>query len=376
MIAAGIALAMVVLGLFIVFSHGTRNPAPGSDPVTAASTNPATTAGQREAGQTVPLPAIGSLVGADGKWELPPGAPPLAIAPFDETKAKEHQAAWAKHLGVPVEMTNSIGMKLVLIPPGEFMMGSPKEVIDEETPPDPKDFWGYGGYLPGEGPRHRLRITKPFWLGVTVVTQEEYQRIMGSNPSEFSATGKAKDKVGQDTSQFPVENLPSDEASEFCRKLSELPGEKAAKRRYQLPTEAQWEYACRAGNPGRRYFSVQPNPSPGAAEEALMGQYAWFRTNSGLQTHPVARKLPNAWGLYDMYGNVFQYCADHYDAGYYANSPKDDPPGPMAATNHAIRGGGWAYEACYCRSAVRCGGPPWGWTSNVGFRACLVPAEK
>ena len=132
--------------------------------------------------------------------------PPPAVAPFDAKKAKEHQEAWAKHLGVPVEITNSIGMKLVLIPPGEFEMGSPKELIEEELKAPDDDQW-YKERLPGEGPQHRVRITRPFYLGVYAVTQEEYQRVMGTNPSEFSATGKGKDKVaGQDTKRFPVEN--------------------------------------------------------------------------------------------------------------------------------------------------------------------------
>ena len=157
------------------------------------------------------------------------------------------QEAWAKYLSVPVEITNSIGMKLVLIPPGEFEMGSPKELIEEELKAHGDDQW-YKDHLPGEGPQHRVRITKPFYLGATDVTQEEYQRVMGNNPSEFSATGNGKDKVaGQDTKRFPVEKVSWDDAVEFCRRLSEMPEEKAAGRTYRLPSEAQWEYACRAG---------------------------------------------------------------------------------------------------------------------------------
>jgi formylglycine-generating enzyme required for sulfatase activity len=277
--------------------------------------------------------------------------PPSAVAPFDEKKAKEHQEGWAKHLGAPWVQTNSIGMKLVLIPPGEFDMGSPKELIDEELRLHRDDKWymdhlnWYIDPLPGEGPRHRVRITKPFWLGATVVTQEEYQRVMGSNPSKFQGDPKR-----------PVECVSWNEAVEFCRRLSELPGEKAAKRRYQyqLPTEAQWEYACRAGNPGRWCFSAQPNPSPGASEETLLGEYAWFNQNSGDgQTHPVGQKLPNAWGLYDMHGNVWEWCQDWYDGGYYANSPTDDPAGPSGGSYRVRRGGSYGFAAGYCRSAHR-----------------------
>ena len=185
--------------------------------------------------------------------------PPLAIAPFDAEQARTFQERWARQLGVPVEITNSIGMKLVLIPPGEFMMGSPKELIEEELKAHGDDQGSASGTrsgLPGEGPQHRVRITKPFYLGRYLVTQEEYQRVVGNNPSEFSATGQHKDQVaGQDTKRFPVENVSWDDAVEFCRKLSEMPEEKAAGRTYRLPSEAQWEYACRAGSTGRYSFS-------------------------------------------------------------------------------------------------------------------------
>ena len=142
--------------------------------------------------------------------------PPAAIAPFNERTAKMHQVRWADYLGVPVVQTNSIGMKLVLIPPGEFLMGSPKKLIDEELRLHGSDGW-YQPRLPGEGPQHLVRIAKPFRLAATKVTQEEYQRVMGKNPSVFSATGSGKEKVrGQDTKRFPVEMVSSADALEFC----------------------------------------------------------------------------------------------------------------------------------------------------------------
>ena len=132
----------------------------------------------------------------------------------------------------PKEITNSIGMKLVLIPAGKFLMGSPK---------DEKERW------PDEE-QHEVSITKPFYLGVYVVTQAEYEKVMGNNPSYFSAKGDGKDSVkDMDTGQFPVEAVSWDDAVAFCKKLSELPEEKKAGRVYRLPTEAEWEYACRAG---------------------------------------------------------------------------------------------------------------------------------
>ena len=291
-------------------------------------------------------PAVGSLVGADGKWKLPPGAPPPAVAPFDATKAKEYQKGWAEHLGVPVEISNSIGMKLVLIPPGEFQMGSPKELIEE-------DLRSVGGgdewtkyHLPSQGPRHRVRITRPFYLGMYLVTQEEYQRVMNANPSEFSATGKRKDKVAQqETKRFPVETVSWQDADEFCSRLSEMAEEKSVGRRYRLPSEAQWEYACRAGSTGRRFFSPEST--------AALDEYAWFGGNSGGRPHAVGGRRASAWRLYDMYGNVWEHCQDWYDKDYYAKSATDDPLGPSGGFVRVFRGGCWDSGAWVCNSALR-----------------------
>ncbi|MGO8750098.1 MAG: SUMF1/EgtB/PvdO family nonheme iron enzyme [Thermoguttaceae bacterium] len=288
--------------------------------------------------------------------------PPLAVSPFNEKTALLHQKRWAKYLRVPVVQFNSIGMRLALIPPGEFDMGSPKELIEEELRLHGSDGW-YRDHLLGEAPRHRVRITKPFYMGVTDVTQEEYERVMGRNPSRF-----------QGDSKRPVEQVSWDDAMEFCRRLSELPGEKAAKRRYGLPTEAQWEYACRAGNPGRWCFSERSGSVPTAFEEKLLGEYAWFKANAGGQTHAVGQKRPNVWGFCDMYGNVWEWCRDWYDKGYYANSPVDDPMGPVGGAHRVIRGGGLGQPAWGCRSAHRSyNGPGPG---NLGLRVSLVPADK
>ena len=232
---------------------------------------------------------------------LKPALP--AVAPFDARQARSLQERWAKHLGVPVEITNSIGMKLVLIPPGEFTMGSPPELIEEELKRPDNEQW-YKEHLPGEGPQHRVRITRPFYLGTYLVTQQEYERLMGTNPSDFSATGKGKDKVaGQDTKRFPVETVSWDDAVEFCRKLSNLAEEKTAGRWYRLPSEAQWEYACRAGSAGRYGFSVGKTV-PKEYDENGLSDYGWFNGNAGGMPHRVGLKRPNAWGLYDTHGNA------------------------------------------------------------------------
>jgi len=147
-------------------------------------------------------------------------SPALAVAPFDAAQAKAHQAAWSRHLGQPVEVTNSLGMSLMLIPPGEFLMGSPDSEMDRNA----------GETL------HRVRVSKPYYLGVYEVTQGEYERVMGTNPSDFSLMGRSRDKVsGQDTSRFPVEWVSWREAVEFCRKLSASSSEQSSGRVYRLP---------------------------------------------------------------------------------------------------------------------------------------------
>jgi formylglycine-generating enzyme required for sulfatase activity len=308
--------------------------------------------------------------------ELPAGPPP-AKAPFDAKRAQSLQARWARHLKIPLVQTNSIGMKLVLIPPGEFQMGSPKELIAEEVKAHGNDPWFLLRAVPGEGPQHHVRITRPFCLGVYEVTQAEYQQVMGKNPSEFSATGQYKVNVfGQDTKRFPVENVSWNDAVEFCRKLSEMPEEKAAGRTYRLPSEAQWEYACRAGSTGRYCFSVTRSGIAREQEDRDLSNYGWFADNAGGRTHPVGQKRANAWGLYDMHGNVSELCLEGYDEDFYASSVTDDPVGPPGGSSRVIRGHDWGGHAWTCRSAVRGGVPPGLRSFNIGFRASLVLAEK
>jgi len=288
---------------------------------------------------------------------MPSGeTPPLAVAPFDEAQAKEHQKRWAEYFNVPVEQTNSIGMKMMLIPPGEFIMGTPKELIEEEL----RQHDGgtlYREAIPHEGPQHRVRITKPYWLGTTAVTQEDYQRVMGNNPSVYTVEPKN-----------PVENVLWKDAVEFCRKLSELPAEKAAQRRYCLPTEAQWEYACRAGSAGRWCFNGQQNPAPGKSQEDILSEYGWIKKNSGMIAHPVGQKLANAWGLYDMHGNTFDWCQDWYGEDYYEKSPLDDPTGPNTGSLRVDRGACYAFEWWQSRSSFRGAYPAEQSTQILGFR--------
>jgi len=293
--------------------------------------------------------------------------PPLAVAPFTEAESKQHQQRWASFLQSSVEETNSIGMQLVLIPPGEFQMGSSANEVDRSA---------------GEDQQHQVRITKPFYLGMYEVTQEEYKRVMGSNPSSFSAV------PGQDTSRFPVETISWRHATEFCRRLSRIREEYQAGRDYRLPTEAEWEYACRAGTTAPFHFSElterygvrgrsQRYPISGLAERYFNCLSRSRSRNVLRRTTTVGSYQPSPFGLYDMHGNVCEWCQDWYATGYYRNSPVDDPTGPTSGgSERVVRGGSWQSDASSCRSASRDKILPSRRDNYLGFRVAVVVRQS
>ena len=238
---------------------------------------------------------------------------------------------------VPKEITNSVGMKLVLIPAGEFLMGSP------DSDQDAQSF---------EKPQHRVRITQPFYLGMTEVTQGHYRAVTGQSPSQFK---------GPD--ELPVENVSWEEAVAFCDKLNDREKGRLGGEHYRLPTEAEWEYACRAGSKTRYSFGD---------DEAGLGECAWFEGNSGGKTHRVGEKRPNAFNLNDMHGNVWEWCQDWYDDGYYGRSNDADPRGPTRAEARVDRGGGWGSSARLCQSANRGRIAPGDRSDRLGFRVARV----
>ena len=299
--------------------------------------------------------------------------PPPAIAPFDAEQAKKHQQAWADHLGVPfkkeVDLGGGVKIAMVLIPPGEFLMGSTDEErarwLNEATAA--KDQTAIDN-IPGEGPQHHMRLTKPFYMAVHEVTQEQYQRVMGTNPSQYSSSGARKTMVaGQFTNRHPVERVSWLDAVDFCNKLSAFQKQRPGNG-FRLPTEAEWEYSCRAGSTGAYY----------CADESELGNYGWCGVNSAGKTRAVGEKLPNGFGLHDMHGSVYEWCWDVYDGKYYQKLGEADvldPFGPTAGSDRVNRGGCWVFSAWLCRSAFRYWHPPAYRGDFLGFRLALVLAE-
>jgi len=285
---------------------------------------------------------------------------PATAKPPRETTIRTAEPKLSPSLPVK-NLTNSLGMTLVRIEPGSFLMGSSKDQIDHlmRVFPDCKREW-----FNDEQPQHTVKVTHPFYLGTHQVTQGQYQAVMGENPSYIK---------GSD--DLPVENVSWLDAVKFCNKLSErekrtpfyrIVGAKvtvAGGNGYRLPTEAEWEYAGRAKS---------TTLYPFGDDASKLGEHAWSDGNSERKTHPVGQKLPNAWGLYDMLGNVWEWCADGYDEKYYASSPSADPPGAPEASHRVIRGGSWFYYPWDCRLAYRSWRMPEYRNDYLGFRLAAV----
>ena len=239
----------------------------------------------------------------------------------------------------PGKLKNSIGMEFANIPAGKFLMGSP--ATEKERSPNET--------------QHEVTLTQGFRMGVHEVTQAQYEQVMGKNPSHFKGA------------TLPVETVSYDDALAFCQKLSDLPAEKAAGRKYRLPTEAEWEYCCRAGTSTPLHFGNELNGTQANCD----GNNPYGTTKKGPyleKTSPVGSYPANAWGLYDMHGNVWEWCQDWY--GDYPKQSVTDPRGPEVGSDCVFRGGGWSDGAANCRSAVRYWGVP-SLRDGFGFRLAL-----
>jgi uncharacterized protein (TIGR02996 family) len=252
--------------------------------------------------------------------------------------------------GLPVRVVNAIGMELVLVPPGTFLMGSPEDEPEREA---------------CEGPRHTVTITRRFYLGAYPVTQRQYAAVTNDRPAYFTA--------GQGGGEeHPVERVTWADAERFCQLLTALPAEKAAGRRYRLPTEAEWEHACRAGT--ATAFAFGPALLPWRANFDARASYAGSPVGAFPQrTTRVGAYPPNAFGLFDLHGNVWEWCADYFDQTYYKRSPAADPTGPATGNRVSVRGGSWLNTAAYCRSATRDYWYGYHYQRNtIGFRVAMT----
>ena len=288
----------------------------------------------------------GKIIGA--KWVKADGSP------IDKNAQAARTAAPLKY-GDP-EYTNTLGMKFKLIPAGKFTMGSSQEEIDRCLKQFREGDWEIP-CLRSEGPEHPVEITQPIYMGATEVTVEQFRRFVDEEGYQVG-DGRWRNPGFDQTDKHPVVFVSWLNAVDFCNWLSGKEGKK-----YRLPTEAEWEYSCRAGKAGSRYCFGD--------DEAELENYAWYAMNSGGGTRPVGKKKPNAWGLNDMDGNAWEWCQDWYDPDYYKNSPVHDPLGGAGAERVA-RGGSWRDAPVRCRSAFRVPRDPFDRLHNFGFRVLLV----
>jgi formylglycine-generating enzyme required for sulfatase activity len=249
-----------------------------------------------------------------------------------------------------IDILGRAKIEFVLIPAGDFQMGSSeteREWAAKRMEANDED-WAIET-VPAESPQHNVKISQPFYLGKFEVTQAQWLAVMDSNPSLL----KSPDN--------PVEQVSWDSIQAFLAKLNKAFAEERVA--FRLPTEAQWEYACRAGTTTAFSFGDDPES---------LSQYAWSQDNAGKKSHPVGQLKPNAWGLFDMHGNVWEWCADWYAEDYYAESPATDPTGPATGSSCIFRGGGLVSHPEVCRSAYRGIHLPSVRRGAIGFRLALV----
>ena len=269
--------------------------------------------------------------------------------PFSPAEAKRRQEETANALGVPVQLEvdlgNGVKMAFVLIPAGQFVMGSTEADIKAVLAkyPEAKEW------VPYEVPAHKVTLTRPFYIGKCEITQEQWEAAMNTNPSKFKGP------------KNPVETVSWDECRRFLARLSQKhPG-----KTFRLPTEAEWEYACRAGSQGRC----------GCRDDwGKLGEHPWFSDNSEKTSHPVGQRTPNAWGLCDMHGNVWEWCQDLF--GAYNEADATDPTGPLKGVGRAVRGGSWLNNPGKLGSATRLMGGPGRRVSDLGLRVVFDAGSR
>jgi serine/threonine protein kinase len=299
--------------------------------------------------------------------------PPLANAPFSADDARRFQQQWAQHLNLPIEYTNSLGMTFRLIPPGEYDRGTSSERIDplletlhkwqNKTNIAPSFRVSNERGIRSEAPEHRVRIKQPFYLAEFEVTQRQFNQIMDQNRSYFGPNGGGRGQVADNARPYlPVESITFGETGTFCHNLAQREGLAGSTSAYRLPTDAEWEYACRAGTTTPFWFGYN-------GQDQYMSQY--LRCDND-KPQPVGRHKPNPFGLHDMHGNVWEICQDYFaddDFTHYASQTADSPVVLDKGIDHVARGGSFAMSSLFCRSASR---TPFSRPSPyIGFRPVL-----
>jgi sulfatase modifying factor 1 len=358
------------LGVAAFFLLGNPNPPPVDTRTSDSRAKP----NVETLTHTIPAPT---------KPAPPRSRPESAVSPFSAVQARRHQEEWAAYVNQPAEFENSVGMKFRLIPVGEFLMGSPEadeDHIDEEQ-------------------QHRVRITAPFHMGAHEVTVGQFRAFV--EETHFQTEGEKDGKGGwgwneeqrnwkggpqytwknpgfPQSDEHPVGNVSWNDAQAFCRWLSQKES-----RTYRLPTEAEWEYSCRAGSTSRFHSGNfdkdmlrAGNMSDAAHRTKTGGDYGLAEDDGHAFTSPRGKFAPNAWGLCDMHGNVAEWCQDGFDKNFYRNSPVDNPENKNTSETRVVRGGSYnVYKARYCRAAHRADNPANTRFSGQGFRVALtIPA--
>ncbi len=285
-----------------------------------------------------------------------PDAPKFVDPSFDVVEARHRQQAWSKYLRIQKETTSSSGIRLTLIPPGGFLMGSTDVEIrslTEEANANRLPQW-YVDLVPSEGPRHQAQVEFPFLMGVYEITREQFER--GGKQRGEAAEVKAQSGnsfIDTDSHSTPADSITWYEAVQFCNRLSESEGfspcytihgtnvSRLVGSGYRLPTESEWEYACRAGSTSRWCFGDEPS---------TLKEFGWYDVSGAKSATEVGKLQPNPWGVYDLYGNVWEWCEDAFDENAYRDSTR---PLSDATKGRVVRGGSFAWPADVCRSANR-----------------------
>lgn len=264
--------------------------------------------------------------------EASTGMPPVLPPPWAEGWGEDR---WGVYADVPI--SSEVALRLRWIGPGSFKMGSAEDEVDRYE---------------DEGPLHEVRITRGYWLGEAPVTQEQWDALHSTNPSRFR------------NDMRPVEQVNWYDCVEFCDRLNLLQSGLETR----LPTETEWEYACR----GVRNASYHRERRASDIEDSVseIEKLGWFAGNSGGMTHDVKQRLPNGFGVYDMRGNVWEWCADWW-VGRYSAQIQVDPVGPKSGSLRVVRGGSYLLSARECRCSVRAGRSPVNHTDDVGFRIAI-----